>query len=52
LRVFVKEQLELAYTLGKFSGMHKENYTYLGEYDTRVTAAGGVRALQAVAGAH
>jgi len=52
LRVFVKEQLDLAYTLGKFTGIHKENYAYLGEHDTRVTAAGGVRALQAVAGAH
>lgn len=52
LRIFTKEGLELAYSLGKYSGIHKENYMYLGEYDSRITAAGGVRALQAVAEAH
>jgi len=52
LRAFTKEQLDLAYSLGRLSGVYKENYMYLSEYDARVTAAGGTRALQAVAEAH
>ena len=49
LRIFLKEEQELSYRLGKLEGIYKENLTYIEEYDRRVEAAGGVRALEAVA---
>jgi hypothetical protein len=45
LRVFLKQKTQLAYTTGEKSGVYNENINYLNEYDARLTAAGGVRAL-------
>jgi hypothetical protein len=45
LRVFVKEFLELAYQTGVQYGAFRENLNYMSEYDARLQAAGGVRAL-------
>lgn len=45
LRLFLDEKFGLAYETGKQFGIFSENMTYLGEYDARLQAAGGVRAL-------
>jgi hypothetical protein len=45
LRVFVKEQIDLAYQVGRQYGTFRENINYMTEYDARLRAAGGVRAL-------
>lgn len=44
-RVFLKERTELAYEVGRQYGIYRENVTYMAEYDARLQAAGGVRAL-------
>lgn len=49
LRTFTKEQLDLIYRLGEYEGKSRENLECMAEYDNRVRAAGGVRALEAVA---
>ena len=48
LREFIKQQLEYAVQAGAKLGAMRENQVYMLEYDNRVTAAGGVRALSAV----
>ena len=45
LRAFTKERLQVAYDCGARKGAFIENLFYLQEYDQRLTAAGGVRAL-------
>jgi hypothetical protein len=49
LRKFTADQFNTMYKLGRYEGIYKENIQYIGEYDTRVIASGGVRALEAVA---
>lgn len=49
-RVFLKEKVEAAYEAGIRLGVNRENLMYLAEYDGRLTAAGGVRALKQVEG--
>jgi hypothetical protein len=48
LRVFLKTKNELAYRTGKQLGIFRENLAYRHEYDQRVTAAGGQRAVSQV----
>ncbi len=48
LREFIKEIGSQAYQTGAMLGVYRENLTYMAEYDQRVSAAGGVKALTAV----
>lgn len=45
LRVFLKNKFDLSYQMGAKLGVYRENIFYMLEYDARLTAAGGVRAL-------
>lgn len=45
LRVFMREKLEFAYDCGARKGIWNENIFYMTQYDAKLTAAGGVRAL-------
>jgi hypothetical protein len=45
LRTFLKEKNEHAWDTGKHLGIFRENLAYQHEYDQRVTAAGGPRAV-------
>lgn len=45
LRQFLGEKTQLAYDCGVKHGVFTENMNYLNEYDKRLNAAGGVRAL-------
>lgn len=45
LRVFLDEKLQLAQDTGAQLGTYRENMLYMLEYDKRLTAAGGIRAL-------
>jgi hypothetical protein len=45
LRAFLTEKNRLAYEVGSQFGIFTENMQYLAEYDSRLQAAGGVRAL-------
>jgi hypothetical protein len=49
-RQFVKEKADLAFECGKLLGKHRENGHYMDEYDKRVTALGGQRAVYQVEG--
>jgi hypothetical protein len=44
-RTFIKEKNEHAWDMGKSLGIFRENLAYQHEYDQRVTAAGGPRAV-------
>lgn len=48
LREFLGEKIQLAYDAGAQLGIWRENVLYLGEYDKRVAALGGARALHQV----
>lgn len=51
LRTFLDKKTELAFDVGKHLGIFRENLAYQREYDARVTAAGGQRAVaQALGG--
>ena len=41
LRVFMDKRNELAFDVGKFLGVFRENMAYMNEYDERITAASG-----------
>jgi hypothetical protein len=45
LRQFAKDKAKKAFDMGEQHGVFQENIRYMGEYDKRLTAAGGVRAL-------
>lgn len=45
LRVFLAEKRDLSYQVGQQLGKFRENITYMNEYDARLQAAGGKRAL-------
>ena len=45
LRAFMDKKTELAFETGKHLGIFRENLAYMNEYDARVTAAGGSRAV-------
>jgi len=45
LRIFMDKKTELAFDTGKHLGIFRENMAYMNEYDARVTAAGGNRAV-------
>ena len=47
LRIFLDKKTELAFIMGKKLGKFRENMAYQDEYDQRVTAAGGQRAVYA-----
>jgi len=46
LRQFVKEKRSKAYDCGAMLGIYQENLLYMREYDARITAMGGERALE------
>lgn len=48
LRQFTREVGQHGYDTGALMGVYKENLRYMAEYDQRVSAAGGVKALHAV----
>lgn len=48
LRKFVEEKRKLAYDTGARLGIYRENMEYLQEYDERITALGGSRALEQI----
>ncbi len=48
LRTFLKEKTKLAYDAGIQLGVFRENLMYMDEYDKRVTALGGQRAVRQV----
>lgn len=50
LRHFMKQKLDHAYEAGRLSGVFVENLEYMREYDAKVTAAGGQRAVYQVHG--
>lgn len=50
LRGFLKEKTDAAFEYGRLLGVHRENMTYMAEYDDRVTALGGKRALHHLEG--
>ena len=50
LRVFLKAKTEKAFDTGKHLGVFRENVQFMNEYDSRVTAAGGVRAVSQALG--
>lgn len=45
LRIFLENKTKMAYDTGVQYGIFSENMTYLAEYDARLQAAGGIRAL-------
>lgn len=45
LRHFIDKRTEAALECGRLTGVMRENLQYISEYDTRVTAAGGQRAV-------
>jgi len=45
LRKFLREKTDLAYEIGVKYGTYRENISLMAEYDKRLNAAGGVRAL-------
>jgi len=45
LRKLLREKTDLAYEIGVKYGSYRENISLMAEYDRRLTAAGGVRAL-------
>ncbi|CAK0775157.1 conserved hypothetical protein [Gammaproteobacteria bacterium] len=45
LRGFTREKVQFAYDMGAQLGIWKENLLYMSEYDKRVTALGGQRAV-------
>ena len=45
LRVFLKKRNDFAFQVGKHLGIFRENLQYQQEYDERVQAAGGIRAV-------
>ena len=45
LRVFLKKRNDFAFLVGKHLGIFRENLQYQKEYDERVQAAGGIRAV-------
>jgi hypothetical protein len=45
LRKFISENTKIAYDCGTQYGIYVENIRFMNEYDKRLTAAGGVRAL-------
>ncbi|MHC4334134.1 MAG: hypothetical protein ACYSUV_10345, partial [Planctomycetota bacterium] len=50
-RTFLKEKNDHAWEMGKSLGVFRENLALMNEYDARVTAAGGTRAVaQALGG--
>jgi hypothetical protein len=48
LRQFTREVGQRGYDTGALMGIYQENLRYMAEYDQRIGAAGGVKALQAV----
>jgi hypothetical protein len=48
LRKFCNQKIQFAYETGLLSGQWSENLRYMNEYDDRITAAGGDKALLAV----
>lgn len=48
LRIFLKEKTSQAYDMGWHLGVFRENSQYLLEYDNRITALGGQRAVSQV----
>ena len=50
LRLFIQEQMKMAYNVGASSGAYQENLEYIKEYDDLLEAAGGVRTLSAMTG--
>jgi hypothetical protein len=50
LRVFLAEKEGYATRMGKALGVFRENIAYQAEYDQRITAAGGARAVHQVKG--
>jgi len=51
LRIFIDKKTELAFDMGKKLGTFRENMAFMNEYDARVQAAGGPRAVaQALGG--
>jgi len=48
LRMFYDQFLQHAVNVGGNAGVMQQNFEYLGEYDARVTAAGGERTLKAL----
>jgi hypothetical protein len=48
LRAFLREKTQLAYETGRQEGIYRENLHYMAEFDARLLAAGGVRALSQV----
>jgi hypothetical protein len=48
LRMYYGQFLQYAVNVGGNAGVMKQNFEYLGEYDARVTAAGGERTLKAL----
>lgn len=45
VRMFMGKQIDLAYETGKLYGIFRENGNYCSEYDAKMQAAGGKRAL-------
>jgi len=50
LKTFIKEKTGHAFDMGIHLGIFRENLSYMTEYDERVTAAGGTRAVAQVLG--
>lgn len=50
LRLFIQEQMKMAYNVGASNGAYQENLEYIKEYDDLLEAAGGVRTLSAMTG--
>ena len=50
LKTFIKEKTGQAFDMGIHLGIFRENLSYMNEYDERVTAAGGTRAIAQVLG--
>jgi hypothetical protein len=50
LRELIKDKRQLAYDMGARLGIYRDNMAYLQEYDERVRAMGGVRALEQIGG--
>jgi hypothetical protein len=48
LRTFYDQYLQRAVDVGGNLGVMQENYVYMNEYDSRITAAGGERTLKAL----
>lgn len=48
LRLFLNEQMKLAYDMGARAGIYRENNAYMVELNNRITAAGGKRTLKAL----